>query len=293
METEKQGSLETKVRQAREADRPVELISNMNDLRVNQLMKGLVDADKEARFLKTGQIVLIERNHNYLEEIMDHVLPELCPSYLITYEDHHMPHHVVYDGKVTMYQNLDQNSDVAFVLARVKHPCSINEKVGRKHAQHKRVSTLHDRRKVNTRDTYGINLVCTDAEAVERVGQKISKMPFLSIEKIEAHRQGYTSDHYNVRYHNGNPFLTGLEVEIQVTDLQSHYESIHDPVQAHDEAYKMRIMQQPRKSVGQLVIVGNSITLPDELSRVETSQYIIVPEVPSSIQRYTLVIPKH
>jgi hypothetical protein len=86
--------------------------------------------------------------------------------------------------------------------------------------------------------------------------------------------------------------MRGLEVEAQVTDLQSHIDSKTKPEQAHDTGYGAKKLAS-RHDLGdrQLVIVGNHITIPEGLQVMEAEDARIV-RVPNKIQPYTLVMPR-
>ena len=274
--------------------RQVEIVSNMNSLRTGQLMDSIERANRKLDFLKPRkQVVLVERNHDYLDEIMAKMLPEMCPNHILSYQAHHLPHYVVHDGKVEVYHNLDEHSPVAKVKARVKHPDSIAEKVPRKAYIYGRVSERHDRHKLMIGDVGGAQFIVRTRDDVPTVTRQILSLPFLKLEKFEAHRKsnGYTSDHLNLIYDNGNPAMRGLEIEIQVTDLESHRKSIEDPRQGHETAYGSEKLGSNHHLDGQLVIVGNSVEVPQECNPQRIDGWVVA-RVHNKIQPYTILVPK-
>jgi hypothetical protein len=271
------------------------VVSNMNGLRTGQIMDSLERADRQLGILQPGKdIVLVDRNPEYLEEIMAKVLPELCPKYIVTSQDHHLPHYVVYDGKLTMYTNLDRNSPIAMIISRPKHPCSAAEKVARKTAYFGRVCERHDRHKLMIGDIMGFEVIVREPKDVAGVMAQVLGLPFFKLEHYESHNRtnGYSAEHANLIYKNGNPFMRGLEVEVQVTDLQSHIDSKTRPEQAHHIGYgDKKLASTHNLGKRQLVIVGNHIAIPEWLPVMETEEARIV-RVPNPIQPYTLVMPR-
>jgi ppGpp synthetase/RelA/SpoT-type nucleotidyltranferase len=275
--------------------RRVELVSNMNGLRTGQLMDMIARANRRLDFLEAGkQVILVERNHDYLDEILAKVLPEICPNHLLDHQDHHLPHYVVRDGRVEVYKNLDYESQVALVRARVKHPDSIGEKVPRKAELFGRVSERHDKYKLMVGDIIGLEVVARNKELVPEVTKQILEMPFLKLEHFEQHRKnnGYTSDHLNLVYENGNPEMKGLEIEVQVTDLQSHLASINDPLQGHETSYGAEKLSSRHHLDGQLIIIGNSVEVPAECGP-RMADGLLVAEVKHPFKPYTIIVPKH
>ncbi|MBN1544752.1 RelA/SpoT domain-containing protein [Candidatus Woesearchaeota archaeon] len=292
MEQKNPLSLEERTR----TPRKVEIVSNMNDLRTGQLMDQIERANRTLNFLsKRRQIVLVERNHDYLDEILTKVLPELCPKHLLSYQNHHLPHYIVRDGKVEIYQNLEPASPVILVKARVKHPCSVAEKVPRKAVYFGRVSERHDNYKLMVGDVLGLEVVVRDSADVDMVVKQILQMPFFKLEHYERHRKnnGYSSDHLNTKYENGNAVMKGLEVEIQVTTLNSHRNSIYNPNQGHDTSYGAEKLGS-RHHLGdrQLVIVGNSVDVPEDMCFVKRTDGLLVANVPNPVQKYLLIVPQ-
>ncbi len=280
-------NLETKVGTAR-----TDVVSNMNSLRTGQLMDAIVKADTQLGFLETGkQVVLVERNHNYLEEMLGKVLPKLCPNYLVTFQEHSLSHYTVQDGRVQVYNNLDQASDIVKIKARVKHPDSIAEKVPRKAVYFGRVSEFHDNHKLMVGDIMGFEVVVKDAADVQKAVKKVLELPFLRLEHYGQHRKsnGYTSDHLNLIYENGNRAMRGLEVEVQVTDLNSHLNSINKPGERHGD-YAIEKLESPHHMDGQLVIVGNSVKLPKSCD-VKRVDGFLVSRIDNPIQPYTILVP--
>gem|GEM_PF-5134117 len=268
----------------------------MNDLRTGQLMTQIESANRALNFLRPGsQIVLVERNHDYLDEILAKVLPALCPNHLLSYQDHHLPHYIVRDGKVEVYHNLEQASPVVLVKARVKHPCSLAEKVPRKAVYFGRISERHDRNKLMIGDVLGLEVVVRESADVSAVVKQILQMPFFRLEHYEQHRKqnGYSSDHLNIKYENGNAAMNGLEVEIQVTTLKSHKDSTHDPDQGHDTSYGAeKLGSKHYLGDRQLVIVGNSVEVPEDKCSVQRTDGLLVAKVPNPIHPYLLVVPQ-
>lgn len=274
--------------------RRVELVSNMNSLRTGQIMDLIEGANRNLNFLEAGkQTILVERNHDYLDEILEKMLPHLCPNHIVSHQNHHLPHYVVRDGKVEIYRNLDTEPAVTLVKARVKHPDSIAEKVPRKSRAYGRTSERHDRYKLMVGDIIGLEVVVKDKEHVPQVTQDILRMPFLDLEKYESHRKnnGYTSDHMNLVYENGNPEMKGLEIEVQVTDLKSHKASIEDPMQGHETSYGRDKLYSDHHLDGQLIIIGNSVEVP-ERCRPRRSGDVLVAEVNHQFKPYTIIVPK-
>jgi ppGpp synthetase/RelA/SpoT-type nucleotidyltranferase len=277
----------------------VEIVSNMNSLRTGQLMGELEHANRQlagmgSEFLQPRKpIVLVERNHDYLDELLAKVLPELCPSHCVSYQDHHLPHYVVHDGKVEVYKNLNLSSPVVLVRARVKHPCSVAEKVPRKTVYFGRVSERHDSQKLMIGDIIGLEVVTRYKEQVKPVARQILSMPFLKLEHEHRHdkENGYNSNHLNMTYENGNPEMRGLELEVQVTDLQSHLASMNDPKQGHDTSYGAEKLSSRHELNGQLVIFGNSVKIPRGVCEVKRAGRLLVAEIPNKIQPYLLVVP--
>jgi hypothetical protein len=283
-------SLETRLATPRQ----VELVSNMNGLRTGQLMDSIEKANRRLNFLKPGkQVVLVERNHDYLDEILAKILPELCPNHIVSYQDHHMPHYVVHDGRVEMYHNLDKHSPVAKVKARLKHPDSLAEKVPRKAQEYGRTSERNDKHKLMVGDVGGAEVVVRNRDYVPIVTRQILGLPFLKLEKFEQHRKsnGYMSDHLNLIYENGNPEMRGLEIEIQVTDLESHRKSRKDPKQGHKTVYGAEKLSSNHHLDGQLVIVGNSVEVPQECNPQRVDGWLVA-HVPNKIQPYKILVPR-
>jgi hypothetical protein len=287
------GSLESRV--GRETDRQVELVSNVNLYRAGQIMGRIEEANKRFGFLKGDeQTVLIERNHKYLEELLGKVLPVLCPRHIVSYSDHHLPHYVVKDGRMETYRNLDTESPVVEVITRLKHPDSIAEKVSRKTAVYGRVSERHNKYKCMVGDIIGFEVVVRRPEDVAGMVRTVLKMPFLKLENYEQHRKanGYNSDHLNVVYENGNAAMRGLELEIQVTAQQNHDYSKTRPEQAHGLAYGASKLGSRHQRLGQLVIFGNSVTVPKDRCEVVETDDLLIAKVMSDIQPYLLVVPR-
>ncbi|MBW2972541.1 RelA/SpoT domain-containing protein [Candidatus Woesearchaeota archaeon] len=283
------GDLERKLRQAR-----AEVVSNTNWSRTGQIMDELIRADRKLGFLQPGkQTVLVERNHEYLTEILAKMLPEMCPRHLVSYQEHHLPHYVVRDGKVEVYKNLDQDSPIVEIYARVKHPDSAAEKIPRKAVIFGRVSESNDKHKLMIGDIIGLAVVVKETEDVDAVGKQLLQMPFFRLEHYERLRKanGYNSDHYMLVYENGNPQMRGLEIEVQVTDLKSHLNSIHRPEQGHDTAYGKEKLESEHRLDGQLIVVGNSVTVPKGVCEVRRSGNLLVAEIPHLFKPYTLAVP--
>jgi hypothetical protein len=300
MEQVTQGELEArKARPARVAK--AEVVSNMNDLRTGQLMDMIEAANREvarsgAGFLKPGKrIILAERNPEYLEEILAKMLPVFCPRHLVSYQEHHLPHYVVHDGRVELYKNLDTNSPVAFVQARVKHPCSLAEKVSRKAEYFGRISEFHKRQKLMVGDVIGIKIVVGTEGDIGLVGGQLLALPYLRLEHFEKQRKenGFRANQYNMTYDNGNSVMKGLELEVQVTDRESHYNSIYDPKQGHDTAYGAEKLGSPHRLPAdrQLVIVGNSVNIPRGICDVRRAGGLLAAQI-EGLQPYTLIVPR-
>ncbi|MBI5880498.1 hypothetical protein HZB90_00035 [archaeon] len=276
-------------------DKAGKIVSNTNSPRTGQIMDLLERADRQLEILQPGKdIVLIDREPRHLEEIMAKVLREMCPKHIVTQQNHHLPHYVVYDGKLTMYTNLDQNSPIAMIISRPKHPCSAAEKVARKTAYFGRVCERHDRHKLMIGDVNGFEVIVREPKDVAGAMAQVLGLPFFKLEHYERHNEanGYSAEHANLVYKNGNPFMQGLEVEVQVTDLQSHVDSKTKPEQAHHIGYGSKKLGSTHDlGERQLIIVGNGITIPDGLSVMETEEVRIV-RVPNTIQPYTLVMPR-
>ena len=272
-----------------------EIVSNVNENRTGQLLDQIRKSNKKLGFLKTGkQIIIIDRNHAYLDEIMNQVLPEICPQHIISYERHHLPHYAVHDGTVRIYTNLDPESDVLLLQARVKHPCSINEKLLRKSNKYSRPSTFHNKRKSNLRDIYGFIVVVKEPHQVHKYVEKIKNMPCFTLEKFQKHRKtnSYQSEHINLIYTKGSPEMLGLELEVQVTEQKSHNESINAPEQSHDSAYIQEKLGSSHQTDAQIIIVGNSITVPKEYIQARTEQFTVV-QIPNKMNQYTLILPEY
>jgi ppGpp synthetase/RelA/SpoT-type nucleotidyltranferase len=290
MEQTTQGELEARVRLARP-----EVVSNMNDLRTGQLMGLIEAANREKAFLQSGKrIILAERNPEYLNEILAKILPEFCPNNLFSYQNHHLPHYTVRDGRVETYTNLDASSPVAMVQARVKHPCSLAEKVSRKAEYFGRVSEYHDRHKLMVGDVTGLELGARRPEDVPEVSRRLLALPYLKLEHFESHRKknGYTSDHFNFRYENGNPLMKGLEIEVQVTDMNSHRASIEDDKQGHDTSYGAEKLASKHRlpDANQLIVFGNSVEVPQSVG-VQQAGELLVARIKGP-QEYLLVVPR-
>jgi hypothetical protein len=271
------------------------VVSNMNGLRTGQIMDSLERADRQLGILQPGKdLVIIDRDPGYLEEIMAKVLREMCPKHIVTQQNHHLPHYVVYDGKLTMYTNLDQDSPIAMIISRPKHPCSAAEKVARKNAYFGRVCERHDRHKLMIGDIMGFEVIVRKPKDVAGAMAQVLELPFFKLEHYERHEEanGYSAEHANLVYKNGNPFMQGLEVEVQVTDLQSHIDSKTKPEQAHHIGYGAKKLGSTH-NLGdrQLIIVGNHVAIPEWLPVMETEEARIV-RVPNKIQPYTLVMPR-
>ncbi|MFC1741040.1 hypothetical protein ACFL3V_00700 [Nanoarchaeota archaeon] len=274
-----------------------EIVSNVNGLRTGQLMDLLVKADKRLNFLKPGkQVTLIERNQGYLDEIMHKVTSSLCPRYLVVLSDYSQPHHLLGGSNVRTYHNLD-DSGIVKINARVKGTDSAAEKTARKIAQYDRVSESHDRNKLMVGDILGLEVVVKGPpDAPEYVAEAVKQflvMPFLRLEKFEQHRKsgGYTSTHLNMVYSNGNPYMRGLELEVQVTDLQSQQDSKTKPGQRHSEDYGFGSKLRCAHALpGQLVFFGNSVDL--KSMNVREAEGLLVAKVPGKVVDYTLVVPK-
>jgi len=283
--------LERKLRR----ERSDSVVSNTNALRTGQLMDLIEQANSKLNFLLPDRrIVLVERNHDHLEEMMAKVLGRLTPNYVHTSLDHHMQHYVVHDGKIDVYTNLDAASPIVKVKARVKHPDSIAEKVPRKAEYFGRISEYHDKSKLMVGDVLGFEVVVRDQKDVEAVKKNVLALPFFRLEHEESHRKsnGYTSDHLNLKYENGNQAMRGLEVEVQVTDLKSHTNSLYNPEQDHDTAYAQDKLMSRHNLDGQLIIVGNAVKIPKNLAAHLTDE-LVISEVPNVIQPYTLVLPRY
>jgi hypothetical protein len=295
MESPQEG-LEKKILQARAA----EVVSNMNDLRTDQMVRLMEAANRELEQKGKGfldparRIVLAERNPEYLQEILAKMLPEFCPNHLVSYENHHLPHYVVRDGRVETYTNLDGLSTVVLVQARVKHPCSLAEKIPRKAQYFGRVSEFHNKHKLMVGDVIGVELVVRTEEDVDVVGRQLLALPYFKLEHFEAHRKpnGYTADHYNMTYSNGNPMMRGLELEVQVTDMKNYLASKHDQKQGHETAYGAEKLASPHKMPDgkQLVIFGNSVQIPQCIP-VKKTGGLLVAQI-NGVQEYTLVVPR-
>jgi len=270
-----------------------DVVSNVNDLRTGQLMEQIVKADRLLHFLVPGKrIVLVERNHQYLEEMLGKITKEFCPNNTVSYEQHSQPHYVVQDGQVKVYTNQDITSKVACVLGRVKHPDSLVEKILRKAQQYGRVSERNDLRKLMINDGYGIAAVAKRKEDIPELVDRIANLPYLRMEHYQKHRKrnGYISDHLNMTYNNGNPAMRGIEIEIQVTDLESHSNSTSKPEQDHDTTYGDEKLACEHHVDGQIVIVGNHIQVPG-LCRIQHGDGINVVYVPNDMKPYKLIVP--
>jgi ppGpp synthetase/RelA/SpoT-type nucleotidyltranferase len=277
--------------QARASDLQADVVSNMNALRTGQMIDRIVRADKRVGVLSRGGIVLLERNQEYLDEIMQKISKEFCPNSLVTWHDYSRPHHLVRGAKVQVYHSLD-DTDVVRVYCRVKGAPSSGEKTSRKLAKYGRVSEFHDRNKLMLGDVIGMELVCADEEAVYKTVQKVLRLPFLTLEKRDDHAKegGYRSTHLNMTYSNGNPLMRGLEIEIQVNTVHAHEDSKTQPGQAHRGDYGKEKLNSPRKEVGQLVMYGNSVELPKDMYWVKRADGLLLAKVPDPIQPYILVV---
>lgn len=274
----------------------IELVSNMNELRSGQLMDAMIKIDRESRILDLRkQIVLVERNPAHLDEVLNKMLPELCPRHTTITKNHHLPHYVVYDGKIDTYHNLDE-SEILGIYGRMKHPCSIGEKLPRKAAHFGRVSEGHNKYKLMMNDMIGLEIVVKKETDIPNVLRKVLNLPYLTLEHLENHKKSnkYTSTHANMKYNNGNPAMKGLEIEIQITDKESKYRSQHDPAQGHDSAYGREKLGSRRKFEGQLVIFGgenDTIQVPDWCEQRRVDGFLVA-KVPNKLQSYTLVLPQ-
>lgn len=289
-------SLETRVdkKTARAADLQAGVISNVNDLRTGQLMDQIMRADKALGFLTTGNIVLVERNQEYLDEIMRKLSVAFFPNHSIEWMDYSRPHHLVRGAKVQRYTNLD-DGDVLQAYSRVKGVPSTAEKISRKITKKGRLGHAHDRNQLMVRDLLGAELTCSDEEAVNRTVGRLLQLPYLRLEKFEDWRKpgGYTSTHLNMTYSNGNPQMRGLEIEIQINTLDAHRRSKTEHSQAHSGPYGKEKLSSPRKDVPQLVMYGNSVELPEDRFWTRRHDGLLVAKVPDSIQPYILVVPGH
>ncbi|MBW2964311.1 hypothetical protein KY363_02530 [Candidatus Woesearchaeota archaeon] len=286
-------SLEARMN-ARAADLQADVISNVNDLRTGQLMDQIVRADKALGFLRPGNIVLVERNQEYLDEIMRKLAREFFPNHTIEWMDYSRPHHLVRGAKVQRYTNLD-DGDVCRAYSRVKGVPSTGEKCSRKVSKKGRIGHASDRFQIMVRDVFGAELDCIDEEAVYRTANRLMQLPYLTLEKFEDWHKpgGYTSTHLNMTYSNGNPFMRGLEIEIQVNTLDAHRRSKKEPSQAHSGPYGKEKLASRRKQLPQLVMYGNSVELPEDRFWTRRHDGLLVAKVPDAIQPYILLVPDH
>lgn len=289
------GELEAKIRLTRAA----KVVSNMNNLRTGQMMDWMEAANRELEARGTGfldvnrGIVLAERNPEYLHEILAKLLPDFCPNHIVSHQNHHLPHYVVRDGRIEVYNNLDESSSVVLVQTRVKHPCSLAEKISRKSEYFGRLSEFHNKHRLMVGDVIGIEIVVKTEEDILAVGRQLLALPYFRLEHFEDHRKanGYTADHYNFTYSNGNPMMRGLELEVQVTDMKSYLASTNDPEQGHDTAYGAeKLGSKHRLPNGrQLIIFGNSVQVPQSIP-VKKAGGLLVAQI-HGLQEYTLVMP--
>jgi hypothetical protein len=271
-----------------------DVVSNVNLYRTGQLMEEVLRADKMHSFLKPGKrIVLAERNHQYLEEILDKLTSVFCPRNIVTYEEHNLPHYIVKDGQIKAYHNLDEHSPVAQLLGRVKHPDSLVEKILRKNVQYGRVCERNNLTKLMINDCYGAMINTKYKSQIGEVVETLLKIPFLKLEHYQSHRKGngYSAEHINAKYNNGNPAMRGIEIEIQVTDIKSYQNSITMPEQGHDTSYGQEKLASDHNLDGQIVVVGNHISLPDRC-RTRHCDGFTIAEVPNSMHPYILVVPR-
>jgi hypothetical protein len=143
-------------------------------------------------------------------------------------------------------------------------------------------------------DIMGFEVIVMKPKDVAGAMAQVLELPFFKLEHYERHEEanGYSAEHANLVYKNGNPFMQGLEVEVQVTDLQSHIDSKTKPEQAHHIGYGAKKLGSTH-NLGdrQLIIVGNHVAIPEWLPVMETEEARIV-RVPNKIQPYTLVMPR-
>ncbi|MBT5022231.1 hypothetical protein HOK51_01365 [Candidatus Woesearchaeota archaeon] len=278
----------------------VEIVSNMNTLRTNQIVDIISRADKvtHTQILHPAKkIIIAERNPAYLQEIVNKILLELMPENEHSWEHHNMPHYVVCDGKVNFYENTSSDGLLVGVRARVKHPCSLGgEKIGRQIAEFGRDCELYDSHKLLIRDVYGMQLIAKTPEDVPSVEEKLRELPYFQILYHKHHHKsnGYHARHFNMVYENGNPIMRGLTLELQVTDAKTHEKNMNGKRCGHDSAYGAEKLNAKR-DIGdrQIVVVGNSVQIPKGLCKVHEFEDCKIAHVPNPINPYLLVVPKY
>jgi hypothetical protein len=279
----------------------VDIVSNMNALRTGQIYDMLMRADKlvptSSLIEPSKKIVIAERNPAYLHEIVKKVLSEFMPESEHSWENHHMPHYVVRDGKVNYFANTNSEGLLVGVRARVKHPCSLGgEKIGRQIAEYGRDCEFTDPHKLLIRDIYGIQLIAKTPEDALTVEEKLRELPYFDVLHYKHHRKsnGYNARHFNMIYENGNPIIRGLTLEIQVTDAKTHDKNMNGKGCSHDKSYDKEKMASKR-DLGdrQILVVGNSVEIPEGLCKVHEFEDCKIAKVPNPVNSYLLVVPKY
>ncbi|MBI4738022.1 hypothetical protein HY772_00375 [Candidatus Woesearchaeota archaeon] len=244
------------------------------------------------------RLVLIDRNEEYLSAFIHKMLIHIMPSYEAHETTHQMPHYKVSEkGFMKTYVNNTQDI-VAKMIARVKHPDSIFEKITRKQACYGTLENTNSSLAID--DVFGLTCLARQHEHVDRLCARLKSFDFLCIDKVEDRYHcppdnGYTALHYNTRWKNGNPALENINVEIQVTDLDNYDYNVHgredQPHRSHRFYAQDKLSKRHDLGQYQVVIVDSSVRIPAEylLGKHEGSESLEVARIDTIFGKYILI----
>lgn len=288
-------------------DAPV--VSHVGPARTVNLCEVLYEVNRDIEIIEPDKkLVLIDRNEEYLAAFAQKMLAHFMPSYEACETAHQMPHyHVSESGLIKTYTNR-QTAILSRMIARVKHPDSIFEKITRKQAHYGTLEKQNGSLIID--DIFGLTCLVQNPEQIEKLCEEIEDLEFLVIDKDQKddryhlpQNNGYKALHYNTRWNNGNSALENITVEIHVNDIQNHQDNIcgsdSQPQRSHRFYAQDKLSKKHALEPYQVVIIDSSACIPAkhvlgrmkhplslEVARIETTfgSYILISTPSSSSQ---------
>lgn len=211
-----------------------EIISNVNSLRLERLLKVVEDTDRKQGFLKSQKnLLLVERNSKIMYDFMKEFLDFFMPDYesCVWRKVPHLPHHKIGGPSIVTYMNTDwQEFEPVKVISRIKGCDSIAEKIARISGTKGIVVNSTDPSHLYVEDTYGVIVLASTREDCYNqrdltMRSSFGNMSLLIQDKerdyFEGSKSGYCSLQNTAQWYNGDSEVNG-------TRLRIHFETLAD-----------------------------------------------------------------
>ena len=260
---------------------PKTIISNINQERAHQLLDLIRTTTNHN--ISDKNIIIVERNPNYLSQIIEQdILPlfSISPS---TKRIIHAPNYVSdnldLSGLIEEYGDFSVHdpSPIINIIGRTKGVESIVEKITRFIANPEYLTGIHHPTKINrisVADIYALNIITSTTLSCYQTKNAILAHPHFNLIKEKDYvtkpkESGYKAIHHYLNWNSSIPELNDLHLEIHYESLEDHVGNKQgDPSHAErsHEDYSHKKLQKNHHNGGYKIFIFDHNLSPQQIN---------------------------